>query len=158
MKRVSISASDIADDSGMSFIEILVVLAIIAFAAATMLPSIRVTRQLGIATYASEIAAELRLVRASAIRNSQSSMFHLDAQNRAIFSDVNTKSRLLPSGIDASLLAARAYVRDATDAAIVFFPDGSSTGGALTLKSDTTAVTILIDWLSGRVDVEEGAS
>lgn len=142
------------EDSGMSLVELLVVLAIVAFAAATMMSRIRVNPQLSIRTYASEVAAELRAVRASAISRNQSSAFRMDAQKRSFVSDVNTRERHLPSGLDASLLAARAYVRNAADAAIVFFPDGSSTGGALTLKSGSGVAKILIDWLSGRVDVE----
>ena len=40
---------------------------------------------------------------------------------------------------------------------LVFFPDGSSTGGRITLRSEVSAYRVDVDWLTGQVRVHAGA-
>jgi general secretion pathway protein H len=38
---------------------------------------------------------------------------------------------------------------------IRFFPDGSSTGGSISLASGRETHTVVVDWLTGRVRISE---
>jgi len=42
---------------------------------------------------------------------------------------------------------------DAPPGGIVFFPDGSSTGGSVLLRGDGRATDVVADWLTGRVQI-----
>jgi general secretion pathway protein H len=41
--------------------------------------------------------------------------------------------------------------------AITFAPDGSSSGGRVVLRAGANAVTVLVDWLTGRVSITYAA-
>jgi general secretion pathway protein H len=62
--------------------------------------------------------------------------------------------RRVPDGLDVSMTAGSDHVRSPTEAAILFEPDGSSTGGRISLRGQGIKQTILTDWLSGRVTIE----
>ena len=40
---------------------------------------------------------------------------------------------------------------------ITFYPDGSSTGGRVTLRDEDNGYVVDVDWLTGRIDVRETA-
>jgi general secretion pathway protein H len=102
------------------------------------------------------IAAELRAVRATAIRRSREMGLTLNAEER--WYQVEGFQRVfLPRSMDLVLLTARPYVRGKDDARLVFFRDGSSTGGKLTLTSGDRAHAVAVDWLTGAVRIEDPA-
>jgi len=60
----------------------------------------------------------------------------------------------LPSRLDLSLFTAQSeLVRDQTGS-IRFFPDGSSTGGRVTLAAGDSKLAVDVDWVTGRVTLE----
>jgi general secretion pathway protein H len=46
--------------------------------------------------------------------------------------------------------------RDVTQGDIRFNPDGSSTGGRISVADGARSIAVGVDWLSGRVSVAEG--
>jgi general secretion pathway protein H len=88
---------------------------------------------------ARELVGTLRLARGRAI-----------AENRTITVAVGA-NRYQINGLAAHDLPQDVAL--AGSAIIRFAPDGSSTGGSIAVQSATSRVTILVNWLTGRVDI-----
>ena len=67
------------------------------------------------------------------------------------------QSRRLPQGIHLKLLTAKRERSGVSRGAIRFFPDGSSTGGRVTLAHDNLSYLVDVDWLTGRVVIQDGS-
>jgi general secretion pathway protein H len=66
------------------------------------------------------------------------------------------KPRVLPERLELKLYTAQSEVRDERHGAIRFYPDGSSTGGRVTLAAGERKLLVDVDWLTGRVSIKEG--
>jgi general secretion pathway protein H len=68
------------------------------------------------------------------------------------------KSRIykLSKDIEVTLDVAQSQIEDdGTQGAIRFFPDGSSTGGRITLEISEIKRQLDINWLTGQVEISE---
>jgi general secretion pathway protein H len=98
----------------------------------------------------SELAAALRVTRSAAItRNAQMALF-IDVDRRTFGSSVVSERSFAPS-IDAKLTFASAMQSAASNGGFQFVPDGSSTGGDVTLSSRGKQTKLCVDWLTGTV-------
>ncbi|MGZ0190509.1 MAG: GspH/FimT family pseudopilin, partial [Alphaproteobacteria bacterium] len=73
--------------------------------------------------------------------------------------DDSSKDNNLPEGTQISLLTAKREQVSQQRGRVRFFPDGTSTGGAVRLISDACVREIKVDWFNGAVTVnacEEG--
>jgi general secretion pathway protein H len=61
----------------------------------------------------------------------------------------------VPPAIRLTLLTARREQIDETQGRIRFFPDGTSTGGAVRLRREARAYEVAVDWFDGRVSIDE---
>lgn len=100
----------------------------------------------------SEMSAALRATRAQAIVQGRTTAFELDTQKR-IYHGVKGRDVRLPPGIDVSITSARADQAGPATGRIRFFPDGSSTGGHITLKQGQRRWQVNVAWLTGAVSV-----
>lgn len=139
---------------GFSLIELIVVLAILAAAAALALPQANgALNGASLESTAVQLAATLRLVRADVIRSSQDRSLTLDLDQKAYWSDADPKRRLIGPRITMS-------VRDDTfewagrTRRIRFWPDGSATGGLIILSDGVRQVLVNVDWLTGVTSVK----
>jgi general secretion pathway protein H len=130
------------DINGFTLIEMIVVLAILGLMLGLVVSHGPVhSQRLDLDATAQEIARSLRLARSRAI-----------AQNRTVtwlpmrggYSLDGGPPRTLPA--DVALTAA---------GAIGFAADGSSSGGLVTLRGGERQIAIALDWLTGRVAIEE---
>ena len=114
--------------NGFSLLELIVVLAIVAAVSAVAAPHLSgAVRAASLTAGARELAASLRAARSEAV-----------VQRREV------------------AFVPRRDPRLAADApAIRFFPDGSSSGGRLTLRADGRSAHVEVDWLTGRVSIHE---
>ncbi len=133
-----------AREAGFTFIELIVVLALLAFIFALVAPSVaglldgpRFDRAV------KEMIIALRETRAAAIATSRDTRFAVAADRRTWRSDRRTGT--VAEGISLVLYGPSASPE------IVFFPDGSSTGGRVVLRSGERARVVAVDWVSGRV-------
>jgi len=131
----------------------LAVILLIGIAAAAV--SISVTQGLASARLraaSSEMAGALRATRAQAIVRGEELHFDLDTRaNR--YDDAKRKGVALPKGLRASITSAKEDQPDDHTGRIRFFPDGSSTGGRITLQSGQRQWHIEVSWLTGQVRV-----
>ncbi len=140
---------------GFTLIELLVVMAVMALVLLVVPPmfSGSLSRaELGSA--AREVAAGLREARSQAIRRNREVAFTVDVDARRYRID-DAAVRQLPTGPDLSLFTARSEQLDEVSGSIRFFPDGSSTGGRVTLGGDARKYHVEVDWLTGRVSIQD---
>ncbi|MDH5265006.1 MAG: GspH/FimT family pseudopilin [Betaproteobacteria bacterium] len=102
------------------------------------------------------VAAGLRDARGVAIATQESAALNVDVEKRTIEVTGAARPRSLPERLDIKLDTAQAEVVDEKRGAIRFYPDGSSTGGRVTLASGERRFLVDVDWLTGRVTVKEG--
>jgi general secretion pathway protein H len=63
--------------------------------------------------------------------------------------------RLLPPDLSLELLTISGEAVSAREGAIRFNPDGSSTGGRISLVDGRRRIGVGVDWLTGRVSVAD---
>lgn len=139
--------------SGFTLIEMLVVLIIIALALTLVVPAISKSTQVSMYDVGRDMQISLRQARAEAVTSQQSALFWVDTQNHN-YLDHKGKVKFFPAEIKIRANVAATEVDD-TKAGVRFFPDGSSSGGRLTLSDAEEAAHIEIDWLTGRVSLAD---
>jgi general secretion pathway protein H len=143
---------------GFTLIEMMVCLVILALVLTLLPPLLGRTRDNAALTEAARIvAAALRETRDDAITTGRAESFAIDLA-RGTFRAGPGKTQALPSGIGLSLVTIAQERLDERSGAILFFPDGSSSGGGLSLVHDIRRNDILVDWLTGRVTLATGAA
>jgi general secretion pathway protein H len=100
---------------------------------------------------ARDIASALRYARSQAIASTQPAEFVLDVETHSYQVSGRDKLYTLPDDIRFKLYTAEAELQDEQRGAIRFFPDGSSTGGRVTLEANAKRQLIDVVWLTGQV-------
>src|SRR5205823_2403315 len=138
---------------GFTLVELVVTLAVLGFALVLVIGyKPPWSRGLGLRGTAAEIAAGLRTARSEAILRNRPTNFAIDlAAHR--FQAGTGPERQLPPQVAITLLTVAGERRDLRIGGIRFNPDGSSTGGRVSLAEGEQAIAIGVDWLTGRVSV-----
>lgn len=141
---------------GFTLIELLIVIVIIALAAAVAVPNIGSGNQAAsINGAAREIASALRFARGHALTHRKESVFMLNLEENTYSLTDRDKVYKIAKDIAVSLDAAQSQVLDDNHGGIRFFPDGSSTGGRITLELGTHKRQLDVNWLTGQVEIED---
>jgi general secretion pathway protein H len=138
---------------GFTLLEMLAVILLIGIAAAAV--SISVTQGLASARInaaSSELAGALRATRAQAIVRGQEENFDVDTRADT-YRNVKQQDVRLPKGLRLSITSAKDDQPNDHTGRIRFFPDGSSTGGRITLQSGKRQWHVNVSWLTGEVRV-----
>jgi len=102
------------------------------------------------------VAAGLRDARGTAIARQESAALVLDLEHRSFEVSGRGRARSLPERLELKLYTAQSEIVDEKRGAIRFYPDGSSTGGRVTVASGERRLLVDVDWLTGRVSIKEG--
>ncbi|TAA10054.1 type II secretion system protein GspH [Pseudoxanthomonas winnipegensis] len=140
--------------AGFTLIEVLVVIALIALigtlTAVAMSGGLQGLRLRGATR---EVAAQLRFTRAQAIATGQPQRFTIDpAAHR--YSAPGKREGRLPEQLGVRFYGARQAAAQPGQGAIVFYPDGASTGGQLELVAGQATRRLSVAWLTGEVRVD----
>jgi len=137
-------------ERGFTLLELIVVLAIMALAAAALVPITGTAgRSIAVDAAAREIAVALRTTRAAAIYSNREADFTIDAGARRYWSDGEPSPNALPDGMSAAFApGGRSLGR------IRFYPDGSATGGSILLRGADRTAMIEVDALTGRARID----
>ena len=138
-------------EAGFSLIEMLAALTILALTVTLAMPLLSGRSDgLRLQTASSELAASLRTTRSAAIVRHAPMTLLLDVDRRSFGSAVVSQRSFAPD-IEAKLTFASGIQAAASEGGFKFFPDGSSTGGDVTLSLHGKQTKVCVDWLTGGV-------
>lgn len=102
-----------------------------------------------------EVASALRQTRGQAIADFKSQVFVLDTERGVYRAGSKGSETKLPDELAINLYTARSEIDEEGRGRIRFFPDGSATGGRVTLTAKGRRYVVAVDWLTGMVELEE---
>lgn len=139
---------------GFTLIELVAVLVVLALIVALVGPRVgRRDDRAGLLAVAMQFAAYGRAVRTSAIRRGHDQVLIVDLGRRTVVADGLVPLRI-PPAIDIQAETSAIEQTNTERATIRFYPNGSSSGGAIRFKSGQQGYEIRVNWFTGRVSVE----
>lgn len=139
---------------GFTLIELLVVMVIMVLAYAMTAPMISAGLSgTELKAAARQIAAGLRKARSDAVVHKNEVALTVDVERRQFELNGDKRIYRLPEKIEVSLFTAQSELLDGKSGAIRFYPDGSSTGGRVTLSRGERKYLVDVDWMTGRVKI-----
>jgi general secretion pathway protein H len=141
---------------GFTLLEMLLALAIAAALTAVAVPNVTPLLNRAQLTAATrDIASGLRYARGQALSGAREATFELDVNRKAYRVSGRRKHFSLPDSVRLSLYTAEREAGDEGIGNIRFFPDGSSTGGRVTLEAAGKKRLVDVNWLTGEVVIRE---
>lgn len=144
--------------SGFSIMELLVVIAMMALITAAISPNLIRTPGTQLRISAGEVAAGLKKARLEAQLRRSPVPLVLDVETGGFGTpDLQAQKRIHPD-IALTLTTVDQEIQGSGIGAIRFFPDGSSSGGRISLTLNSRSVHVDVEWLTGRVQLLEQAA
>ncbi|MEZ5584105.1 MAG: GspH/FimT family protein [Candidatus Competibacteraceae bacterium] len=141
---------------GFSLVELLVVLVILVLVVAVVPPLFMgVGSSAELRGAARQLAAGLRAARSNAVLKQNDAILTVDLEARQFQVSGDTRKVSLPGDVEVKLYTAQSELLNESSGNIRFFPDGSSTGGHITLANGRLEYTVNVDWLTGRIGIDE---
>ncbi|MDZ4814381.1 MAG: GspH/FimT family pseudopilin [Pseudomonadota bacterium] len=141
---------------GFTLIEMMAVLMLMALIAGAVSFSLG-TNLKSVKTRAAvrDLTAAMRYTRGQAIVKHEQRALEIDVEARS-YQAPGRPLIEMPEGLEMKLLTAASEQTGDSKGLIRFFPDGSSSGGRVTLKRGDHEWRVEIAWLTGEVRMEEG--
>ncbi len=137
-------------------LELLLVLVILALAYQMASPVIGNIGAGGdLKSSARTIAVALKRARNNAIASRRETPLTFDLEQRTLTLASEPKPVQLPRKFELQLYTVEQELTSDKVAAIRFYPDGSSTGGRVTVAQGDRKFEIDVDWLTGRVHINQ---
>ena len=141
-------------EKGFTLLEVIVVLVMAGIIYSLMLAiPARGSSVADLKAAARTLASGLRQAQSVAMVTRRDAVLSVDVEAREFVMPGDLEPRKLPDGIDLKLYTAQSEVSSAAKGAIRFYPDGSSTGGRITVSSGERKFLVDVDWLTGRVSI-----
>jgi general secretion pathway protein H len=143
-------------DHGFTLVEIILVL-VIGVAAYLLILGVplRGASSADLKAAARTLAAGLRQAQTIAMATRRDTALTLDLDSREFTVTGDATIRQVSQQIDLKLYTAQSEVTSEKRGAIRFYPDGSSTGGRITVASGERKYLVDVDWLTGRVSIAD---
>jgi general secretion pathway protein H len=146
---------------GFTLLEIIAVLLVIAAMVAIARPQL--SSGVSAAQHravAREVAQMLRYARTEAVAKRSDIAVDFDLEQRTLQIPNTALKRVakIPEGIEINLVTTAAETKNEKQASVRFYPDGGATGGRVTLKLRERSFLVDIDWLTGRVSIDENTA
>jgi general secretion pathway protein H len=103
---------------------------------------------------ARDIVSALRYARGQALISHQDTTLTLDLVKNSYTVSSRNKVYPIPKAIKITVVTAQSEITGQGLGNIRFFPDGSSTGGRITLERGKVGWQIDINWLTGQIELE----
>ncbi len=101
------------------------------------------------------LASGLRQAQSTAMVTRRDALLTLDVEAREFQVPGDTEMRRVPDNVELKLFTAQSEVASERKGSIRFYPDGSSTGGRITVSSGERKYLVDVDWLTGRVSIAD---
>ncbi len=140
---------------GFSLLELIAVIVLIAIV--ITVASVNASKSLGSArtrAVSRDLVAALRYTRGQAIVHGEQRTFDVDLEHMR-YQAPGRESVAFPDGIEVRVLTAANEVSPDRVARVRFFPDGSSSGGRLSVVAGDRQWRVNIEWLTGEVALDE---
>ena len=141
---------------GFTLIEVILVLVIGAVMYAVILSvPFRGASSADLKAAARTLASGLRQAQTLAMTTRKDMSLTLDLESHEFTVTGDATIRQLPKDLQLKLYTAQSEVASDRRGAIRFYPDGSSTGGRITVASGERKYLVDVDWLTGRVSIAD---
>jgi general secretion pathway protein H len=142
--------------AGFTLLEVMIVLALAAIIYAVVLGGpMGKASAADLKAAARSLASGLRTAQTTAMATRRDALLTLDLDSREYLATGEGQAHKLPDNIDVKLDTAQTEVISEKRGSIRFYPDGSSTGGRITVASGERKYLVDVDWLTGRVSIDE---
>ncbi len=144
-------------NKGFTLVELLIVLVIMVLGVSLVGPNISSgSDRASLKAASRDLKSALRYARGQALVSQQQVTVTLDlAANHYKINGKHQKSYQLAKSIEINLRTAQVDIETDQKGSIRFFPDGSSTGGQITLTQGEIEINVIINWLTGHVKISE---
>ncbi|HRD65357.1 MAG TPA: GspH/FimT family protein [Candidatus Competibacter sp.] len=144
------------EQQGFTLLELLVVLVMAVLLVALVPPLLSgMSGAAELRSAARQLAAGLRFARNEAVARQREAVLTLDLVRRRFAVSGDPREIALPESLALHLYTAQSELLDQATGNIRFFPDGSSTGGAITVSGAKLAYRVNVDWLTGAIAIVE---
>ncbi len=141
---------------GFTLIELLLVIVIIAMAVAVAAPNIGSGNQTATLNAAArELSSGLRFARGHALSRRKESILLINLNDNSYTITDKEKLYKLSKEIEITLDIAQSQLVGEKQGGFRFFPDGSSTGGRITLEIAENKRQLDVNWLTGQVEIDD---
>ena len=104
---------------------------------------------------ARDIVSALRYARGQALIAHEEITLSLDLEENSYTLSNRDKVYEIPQAVDVTVVTAQSELTGRGQGSIRFFPDGSTTGGRITLERNNIKWQIDINWLTGQIELED---
>ncbi len=142
--------------AGFTLIELLVVLAVMGLLVSLgPIAFQKVVPGMALKSSARAVMAAFHEARGIAISDNRQAVVIIDVDARTYRLGAKAPAREVESGVGLQLVTAESERIDDSQGRIRFYPDGTSTGGRLTLTRNERNYHVVVDWITGRAKLEE---
>lgn len=139
---------------GFTILEMLLVLTIAVFAMAVAVPNFSSgLASVNLRGASRDIASALRYLRGHAVSREKQAEFFIDVEKKVYTVSGKSGEFAIPDEFEVKLLTARSEIVGEGQGYIRFYPDGSSTGGRVTLTAGGNRRIVDVNWLTGHVEM-----
>jgi len=141
-------------ESGVTLLEMIVVLVIISISLIIVAPNFKSSNINAASQYKiKEIMTLMSDTRNQAIRKNKEFVFFIDVENKQYWSSSALPKKNILTDFEVKVLAAETEYLNEMTGGIRFYPDGSSTGGTISLNRNNESHHINVDWLTGHTNL-----
>lgn len=146
------------DCDGFSLLEMLVVLGVFSLVTLVAMNSASLRRSNVTAKTISEAIGDLAAnASLRAISRGETETIAIDVQKRLVTGDPASQPILIPDNYKLRVVTGAELIQQANKADVLFFSDGSSTGGEITITDNRGGqATVRVHWLTGAVSMSIG--
>ncbi len=140
----------LSSNKGFTLLELLIVITIVAFMATLVGVKLHGRERTDLESVARTLVTDLRYVRSRAMVNNIDTEISFDVSANSYVSRQAKIDRSLPETMTVRLTVDQRDI-DGSRGKIVFYPDGSSSGGEVHLSKDGRGMEVATTWLNGYV-------
>ncbi|MFI3137957.1 MAG: GspH/FimT family pseudopilin [Methylococcaceae bacterium] len=139
---------------GFTLVELLLVITLTVAIMAMVAPNLSSGNQSSMLKGAArDLASGLRFARGQALKTQQDTALSIDLEQNSYQVTGQEKTYQLPHDIDITLAIAQSEAESSGTGSIRYFPDGSSSGGRITLELGDLKQTVDVNWLTGQIEL-----